>query len=238
MTSRNSQSRVRSGWKALAPTSVMLAVIVAAGCSGGSPTSPTTTTPPPPAGTAAVSASAQSGIQSATAFSFSTQTTNFTTGALTYRWDFGDGTSSTDATPTRVFTAAGRYTVAVTVSDTRQSARAETTVTVHSIAGRWVSASGLTTMTLTQSGSAITGSLSTTALSNGNVYPNCAISGSARNEAPVVLLNRPVCRHPTLNSQLVAAEVRLDLDGDGQSLSGVIIEPAPFGQNAVTYRRQ
>jgi hypothetical protein len=166
------------------------------------------------------------------------QTANLTAGALTYRWDFGDGATSSDAAPTRVFPAAGRYTVVLTVSDTTQSARAETVVTVHSLTGRWTSASGLTTMQLTQSGATITGSLSTTALSSGTVYSNCPISGTARNGTPVVLLNRPVCRHPTLNQQMVQAESRLDLDSEGQALSGVIVEPAPFGSNPVTYRRQ
>jgi PKD repeat protein len=36
---------------------------------------------------------------------------------LSYRWDFGDGTSSTEANPTHAYAAAGTYTAKVTVSD-------------------------------------------------------------------------------------------------------------------------
>jgi PKD repeat protein len=38
---------------------------------------------------------------------------------LTYAWDFGDSTSSTEQNPTKAFTAAATYTVRVTVSDGR-----------------------------------------------------------------------------------------------------------------------
>ncbi len=37
--------------------------------------------------------------------------------ALTYAWDFGDGTGSTNPNPSKVFTAQGTYTVQLTVSD-------------------------------------------------------------------------------------------------------------------------
>ena len=37
--------------------------------------------------------------------------------ALTYAWDFGDGTSGTGATASRTYTAAGTYTVRLTVTD-------------------------------------------------------------------------------------------------------------------------
>jgi glucose/arabinose dehydrogenase/PKD repeat protein len=38
-------------------------------------------------------------------------------GALTYRWDFGDGTSSTAANPSKTFTANGVYDAKLTVTD-------------------------------------------------------------------------------------------------------------------------
>lgn len=43
---------------------------------------------------------------------------------LTYNWDFGDGTSSTQANPTKVYNNKGRFTVELTVSDGVNSAQA------------------------------------------------------------------------------------------------------------------
>jgi glucose/arabinose dehydrogenase/PKD repeat protein len=37
--------------------------------------------------------------------------------AITYRWDFGDGASSTQASPSHTYAASGRYTVRLTTSD-------------------------------------------------------------------------------------------------------------------------
>ncbi|MGB1317136.1 MAG: PKD domain-containing protein, partial [Flavobacteriales bacterium] len=43
--------------------------------------------------------------------------TDASTGAVTYAWDFGDGNTSTDASPTNVYAADGSYTVCLTVTD-------------------------------------------------------------------------------------------------------------------------
>jgi PKD repeat protein len=37
--------------------------------------------------------------------------------AIVYNWDFGDGTSSSDETPTHEYSFPGRYTVTLTVWD-------------------------------------------------------------------------------------------------------------------------
>ena len=51
--------------------------------------------------------------------------------ALTYAWDFGDGTSGTGAQPSHTYTTAGSYTATVTVTDTAGlSAKATATVNV------------------------------------------------------------------------------------------------------------
>lgn len=42
---------------------------------------------------------------------FTTQFTNTTTGAASYAWDFGDGTTSTAAAPSHTYTSLGSYTV-------------------------------------------------------------------------------------------------------------------------------
>jgi glucose/arabinose dehydrogenase/PKD repeat protein len=44
---------------------------------------------------------------------------------ITFRWDFGDGTTSTDANPVKTFTAKGVYTVRLTVSDGTGTASAQ-----------------------------------------------------------------------------------------------------------------
>jgi glucose/arabinose dehydrogenase/PKD repeat protein len=49
---------------------------------------------------------------------------------LTWQWDFGDGSSSTDAAPSHSFAAAGTYSVTVTVSDGTESANEVLPVTV------------------------------------------------------------------------------------------------------------
>ncbi len=45
------------------------------------------------------------------------QFTNFSTGATSYNWDFGDGTSTTDFEPTHVYPGEGTYTVTLDISD-------------------------------------------------------------------------------------------------------------------------
>ncbi|GLY95302.1 PQQ-dependent sugar dehydrogenase [Actinoplanes sp. NBRC 103695] len=56
-------------------------------------------------------------------------------GALTYRWVFGDGTTSTAANPTKTFTATGTFTPTLTVTDpTGLTATASLVVTVGNTA--------------------------------------------------------------------------------------------------------
>jgi glucose/arabinose dehydrogenase len=54
---------------------------------------------------------------------------------LTYHWDFGDGGTSTEANPTRVYTTAGpysTYTVTLTISDGEKTSMATQRITVGS----------------------------------------------------------------------------------------------------------
>jgi PKD repeat protein len=169
-----------------------------------------------PAGTvSAVTASVTSGLQAATPFVFNVQTTGFEAASIAYRWEFGDGAAATDPSPTHVYAAPGSYTVVVTVSDSRQSARSQLAVTVHTLTGAWVSTSLRTTLSLTQSGSTLTGSAAVVSAWD------CPLSGSAQSGTPaIVLVQPPGCQSFINGALLVPFEYRLDLSPDGQTLSG------------------
>jgi hypothetical protein len=80
--------------------------------------------------------------------------------ALTYSWNFGDGTSGTGQTTTHVYNSAGSFSVTLMVSDGKKSATANGSVTVASVTGTWdlaYSGAAVNTFTLTQSGRQITG---------------------------------------------------------------------------------
>jgi PKD repeat protein len=51
--------------------------------------------------------------------------------ALTYNWDFGDGTSGTGVKPTHSYTTAGTYNVGLTVSDGQLSSSAPTVAVIY-----------------------------------------------------------------------------------------------------------
>src|SRR5437667_10047367 len=50
---------------------------------------------------------------------------------LLYRWDFGDGSADTGATPAHLYTSEGGYTVTLTVIDARGAASPGASTTAH-----------------------------------------------------------------------------------------------------------
>jgi hypothetical protein len=165
-----------------------------------------------------VNASVTTGLQASTAFTFSVQAANFEASSINYRWDFGDGETSTEAAPQHVYAAAGTYAVAVTVRDARQSARSEVSVQVSSAQGTWFNGAlgPGTTLELTQSGSTIVG----TETAGG--YNNCPITGTVRSGSPQIVLTVPRCSHSDPQfGPLGEHEYRFNLLPDGR-LSGEV----------------
>ena len=197
--------------------------------------------PPAVGRVTALTPSVTSGIHSATAFAFSAQVADFEQGSIQYRWEFGDGAVSSDPAPTHVYAAPGTFTVVVTVSDARQSVRAEASVTVHAISGTWTytSAAGPSSIQLTQSGSAVTG---VATVNNGPTfqpYGPCPVDGTVRAGTPALVMSRPACPH-AMFAPLIPAEYRLNLSADGQTLSGTvtsIISTGPVSENPIVLRR-
>ncbi|MET0979870.1 MAG: PQQ-dependent sugar dehydrogenase, partial [Candidatus Saccharimonadales bacterium] len=82
--------------------------------------------------TAAIAATPSNGI-APLAVSFSaTGSTDPDNDPLTYSWDFGDGTTSTEENPQKTFTANGVYDVVLTVSDGAKTGQATQKITVGS----------------------------------------------------------------------------------------------------------
>jgi len=103
-------------------STVVLSVLTAAvlsACGGGGDDAPPPPVVTPVAATAipetlAIDAAAISDVASATAFSNSAATLS----GLTFAWSFGDGTSSTDASPKHDYAKVGDYDVTLKVSNT------------------------------------------------------------------------------------------------------------------------
>ncbi|WP_317045517.1 PKD domain-containing protein, partial [Algoriphagus antarcticus] len=66
---------------------------------------------------AAFTQSPETGITTETTVSFNSSSSTDDKAITSYGWDFGDGTSSTEANPTHTFTTAGTYSVSLTVTD-------------------------------------------------------------------------------------------------------------------------
>jgi PKD repeat protein len=119
--------------------------------------------PPTVAGVTANPAGPTVGIASVTSYTFTAQASDPDKGdTLTYEWDFGDGQTATQPSSTHVFAQAGSFTVTLTVKDKKgESASGSVQVTVASLAGTWqglLAGFWQTTVTLTQSGTQLSGS--------------------------------------------------------------------------------
>jgi PKD domain len=117
---------------------------------------------------------------------FTAQASDPNNDSLSYNWDFGDGGTGTGASVTHTYGTTGTFTVKVTVSDGKESASNQTTVTIRSLTGNWrsdaiTSIAGTVAMAfaLTQSGSSIIGTFTQGAGTG-------PVSGSVRSTSPRV----------------------------------------------------
>jgi len=126
--------------------------------------------PPPPT----ISINPATGLQAVTSFAMTAQATDPDGDALTFSWDFGDGTTGSGPSVTKVYDTAGNFTVSVTVSDSEESANSSSTANVRSLSGTWSGNLGgaqttFFTWNLTQTGTSITGNYSDPTNGSGSV---------------------------------------------------------------------
>lgn len=137
---------------------------------------------PPDPGTVAVTPSG-TGIAAATTFTFTSQgATDTDKDPLTFSWDFGDGTTATGSPASHTFSAAGTFTVKLTVSDGKNNVAAPTvSVTTQSLAGTWNGTLSLSAWTanITQSGNLLGGTFTSPNIScQAQTGPTGSISGN------------------------------------------------------------
>lgn len=158
----------------------LTATFTACGGGSGSPTTPspppTTTNPPvtnPPAATnrnpviANLNVTPGFGIASLTTFALTTSGSDPDGDAVTFEWDFGDGTRGSGAAFSKTYSGGGVATIRVTASDGKGGTATDSrTVTVGSMTGTWVGTVTINagqvapaTLTLTQTGGVVTGTM-------------------------------------------------------------------------------
>jgi hypothetical protein len=132
---------------------------------------------------------------------------------LTYSWDFGDGGTGTGGSTSHVFTAAGTFTVKVTVSDGKDTATNQTTFVVKTLSGNWrySDSTGSITFTFTQSGSSFSGpyvSVYNVPGIGAGSYPGTITNGTIRAAQPQISFTYFTAQWPSppcpANSGIVA----------------------------------
>jgi len=126
-----------------------------------------------------ISASPSTGLQSATQVRFSAAGVG---SGSSLSWDFGDGSTSSERSPTHVYGTSGTFSVKCTVGGSSVT----TSVTIKSLTGTWqgnltdpVQGPILETLVFTQSGATISGTMS-------DVYGPGTLSGTVSTTAPLV----------------------------------------------------
>lgn len=147
---------------------------------GDTPSAPTNAAPQIPG----ILVSPPGGLLNSTAIAFSNFAPNPDDDALTYAWEFGDGTTSSLARPTHIYNSEGAFTVRLTVRNATQSATNQAVVTIKSMTGRWTLGTTNNFYDLTQSASTITGTFNSP-----GQPPRGPVSGTVSTTSPAVRLS-------------------------------------------------
>lgn len=121
----NTTTNPQHSYPSSSPYTAKLVVTSDAGCKDS--TTYVVTPPTTPSAAFSVS-SASTQCQNGNSFTFSNTSTG---GGLSYAWDFGDGTTSTSATPAHTYTAAGVYSVKLVVTNSAGADSTTQSVTVN-----------------------------------------------------------------------------------------------------------
>jgi PKD repeat protein len=145
---------------------------------------------------------------------------------VSYAWDFGDGETSTQASPNHVFQRAGVFMVRVTVRDRDGADSAEAPITVKTLTGDWCPLScnfENGRLRLVQNGTTVTGTMfSESSVGGRTVSGECPLSGSVRSTKPQVVLVKPRCTVPGQSGFFQSSEHRMDPGPDGNVMNGVL----------------
>lgn len=168
--------------------------------------------------------------------SFTAQVNDIDNDPLTYRWEFGDGNTSTEPAPRHSYTTAGTFTARLSVSDGKATTTAQTTVNVRSLTATWRSdpfpsnfGSIVMIMTLTQSGATVSGTVPVITGPTGSGGPG-TLQGNVRSASPRVSLTLTFTNDGTPGRTNIY-QLALDPNEDVSVLTGSIFVP-------ITFRRQ
>ena len=174
----------------------------------------------------AVTATPTTGLMAGTTITFAASARDDDGDALTYTWDFGDGSSpSTGASTTHVYNTANAFTAKVTVSDGKKDVSGTTTVTIKTLAGTWRGTLGgtLETFVFTQSNGTVGGTFS-------DMFGGGTVSGTVTTTPPRVRVTMTQASFPPL-------VYTADPSGDVNVLNGVV-NGGSFIGTAMTLTRQ
>ena len=148
--------------KAFLSSITALLVAMLAACGGDNPAGPSAAGGGSGSGnqapTASINAAPSVALMSVTSVAFSATANDPNGDALSYEWDFGDGSKATGPTAQKLYEKAGGFNVTLKVTDAKgASTSTSTNVTVKSLNGFWNDRAQGYGIEVTQSGKSISG---------------------------------------------------------------------------------